>query len=79
MNDLEKQAIANQVGFLICELRKKKRMTQSQFAVVLNANQRDISWWESGKVLPPSRALYAMCLRFNLELSYFDVREKACV
>ena len=48
-------------GTFIAECRKKKNLTQAQLAEKLNITDRAISKWETGKAMPDSDIMLALC------------------
>ena len=49
------------IGKFITECRKKKNLTQAQLAEKLNLTNRAISKWETGKAMPDSDIMLALC------------------
>ena len=49
------------IGKFIAECRKKEGMTQMQLAEKLNITDRAVSKWETGKALPDSSIMLALC------------------
>ena len=49
------------VGKFIAERRKEKDLTQAQLAEKLNLTDRAISKWETGKGMPDSSVMLALC------------------
>lgn len=54
----------------ICELRKEKKMTQSELAEKLHYSDKAISRWERGDTMPSIEILCSLCELFNVELNY---------
>lgn len=54
----------------IKEIRKSRKMTQKQLAVLLNTSQSTISSYESGKTLILTAFLYEMCIKLNISADY---------
>ena len=61
------------VGKFITECRKKKNLTQAQLAEKLNLTDRAISKWETGKAMPDSDIMLALC-----EILEIHVNELLC-
>ena len=51
----------SKIGKFITECRKKKNLTQAQLAEKLNLTNRAISKWETGKAMPDSDIMLALC------------------
>ncbi len=49
------------IGKFIAACRKKKNLTQMQLAEKLNITDRAVSKWETGKALPDSSIMLALC------------------
>ncbi|MBR4057408.1 MAG: helix-turn-helix transcriptional regulator [Oscillospiraceae bacterium] len=49
------------IGKFIAGCRKKKNLTQMQLAEKLNITDRAVSKWETGKALPDSSIMLALC------------------
>ena len=49
------------IGKFIAECRKKNNLTQMQLAEKLNITDRAVSKWETGKTLPDSSIMLALC------------------
>ena len=50
-----------EIGNLITELRKKKKMTQSKLAGELGVTDKSVSKWENGKSLPDTKIMPRLC------------------
>jgi len=61
------------IGKFITECRKKKNLTQAQLAEKLNLTDRAISKWETGKAMPDSDIMLALC-----EILEIHVNELLC-
>jgi len=61
------------IGKFITECRKKKNLTQAQLAEKLNITDRAISKWETGKAMPDSDIMLALC-----EILEIHVNELLC-
>ncbi|MBQ2963393.1 MAG: helix-turn-helix transcriptional regulator [Clostridia bacterium] len=49
------------IGRFIAECRKNKNLTQAQLAEKLNITDRAVSKWETGKAMPDSSIMLALC------------------
>ena len=49
------------IGKFIAECRKKENLTQVQLAEKLNITDRAVSKWETGKAMPDSSIMLALC------------------
>ncbi len=56
------------VGSFLKELRKSKKMTQEQVAVLFGVSQRSVSRWENGKTLPDISVLIELSDYYNVDL-----------
>lgn len=54
----------------ISELRKEKKMTQSELADKLHYSDKAISRWERGDTMPSIEVLCELCNLFGVELQY---------
>ena len=61
------------IGKFITECRKKKNLTQAQLAEKLNLTDRAVSKWETGKAMPDSDIMLALC-----EILEIHVNELLC-
>ncbi|MBE7082232.1 MAG: helix-turn-helix transcriptional regulator [Clostridiales bacterium] len=59
-----------EIAKLIKELRKEKKLTQTELAKLLNTTQDTISLWELGKSLPSVIDLVNLCKIFNVSADY---------
>ena len=50
-----------EIGTLIARCRKEKKLTQAQLAEKLNITDRAVSKWETGKSMPDSSIMLALC------------------
>jgi len=57
-------------GKILKELRKDKKLTQTEFAVFLCTTQDSISLWELGKSLPDILTLIKIAKFFNVSTDY---------
>ena len=49
------------IGRFVAECRKNKNLTQAQLAEKLNITDRAVSKWETGKAMPDSSIMLALC------------------
>ena len=49
------------IGKFIAKRRKEKKLTQAQLAEKLNITDRAVSKWETGKSMPDSYIMLALC------------------
>lgn len=61
---------AKSIGALICKLRKKHGMTQSQLAEVLNISDKTVSRWENGIGYPEVMQFPALASIFGVSVDY---------
>ena len=54
------------IGRFIAECRKKNNMTQMQLAESLNITDRAVSKWETGKAMPDSSIMLALCKELQI-------------
>ncbi|MFA6755987.1 MAG: helix-turn-helix transcriptional regulator [Bacilli bacterium] len=66
-----KQTIAKN----LVELRKAKKLTQSELAQKLNYSDKAISKWETGETLPDIEILYNLCKLYGVTLDYLTSNE----
>lgn len=57
------------IGKFIAECRKKNNLTQMQLAEKLNITDRAVSKWETGKALPDSSIMLALCDILNITVN----------
>lgn len=57
------------IGKFIAECRKKNNLTQMQLAEKLNITDRAVSKWETGKTLPDSSIMLALCDILNITVN----------
>lgn len=50
------------------ELRKKKGVTQTQFASLIGVTQKNIGSWEERRAIPPLELVYRISQLFNVRL-----------
>ena len=58
----------NLIGNLICEARKKKKLTQQELAKLLNVSDKTISAWETGKNSPDLGVLKNVSKYLDIDL-----------
>ena len=71
MVDLTHDMCNNQImnlGNNICFLRKKKKLTQEQFAEMMEVTRQTVSRWETDEVVPELDRLTQMCTVFSCTL-----------
>ena len=61
---------SNVLGKRLCELRKKNMVQQEKLAEVLEKSVPMISYYESGKRVPPPDVLFAICEFFRVSSDY---------
>lgn len=66
------------LGTNISFLRKQKKMTQEQFAEIMNVTRQTVSRWESDEVIPELVKLVDMCTVFTCKLDTL-VRENLSI
>lgn len=54
----------------ICSLRKREKLTQSEFAEQIGYSDKAVSKWERGESLPDAEVLYKIALFFNVSIEY---------
>ncbi len=57
------------IGRFIAERRKKANLTQMQLAEKLNITDRAVSKWETGKALPDTSIMLALCDVLNITVN----------
>lgn len=67
------------IGDKITTLRKKNKMTQSDFADALYVTHQAVSKWENGKSIPSIEVLYQITQLFHVSIDYLlddaDIKE----
>lgn len=58
------------IGINISELRKSRKMTQADLALMLNYSDKAISRWEKGNTLPDIDVLLKICDIFGVQFEY---------
>ncbi len=58
------------IGKTIKELRREKKMSQTELAKLLYTSQDTISLWECGKSLPDVQSIIKMTKIFNVSSDY---------
>lgn len=64
------------VGKFIAECRKSKNMTQAELAKKLNITDRAVSKWETGKGMPDSSLMLALCDALGISVNELLSGEK---
>ena len=59
----------NKLGAIICELRKKKGLTQKDLAEALNVSDKAVSRWETGNSYPDLDMIFEISKYFNVTFS----------
>lgn len=67
---------SSKVGRFIAECRKSKNMTQAELAKKLNITDRAISKWETGKGMPDSSIMLALCDALGISVNELLSGEK---
>ena len=57
------------IGRFIADCRKKKGLTQMQLAEKLNITDRAVSKWETGKAMPDSSIMLALCRQLSISVN----------
>ena len=57
------------IGKFICELRKKKSLTQSELASMLGVTDKAVSRWETGKGLPEASIMIPLCKELEITVN----------
>lgn len=57
-----------EIGNLITELRKEKKLTQSKLAEALGVTDKSVSKWENGKSLPDTKIMPRLCEILGISL-----------
>lgn len=60
----------NTLGEKIRQLRKERKLSQTQLAEILSTSQDTVSLWEIGKSLPDVNSIIAMCRYFEVSADY---------
>lgn len=58
------------------ELRKQKKLSQTELARMLNVHQTAISQWETGRTEPDTEIQKELADTFNVSLDYLMMRDK---
>ena len=58
------------IGMRIKEIRKRKKLTQNDLALLLNTSQSTISSYEHGKTIILTAFLYEMCTKLDVSANY---------
>jgi transcriptional regulator with XRE-family HTH domain len=65
------------LGKKIKMFRTEKEMTQEEMAKRLGAFRYQLSSWEKGKKLIPTKYLLKICKEFQINLEYFDIYQES--
>mgnify|MGYP001119719589 FL=1 len=57
------------IGKFIAELRKEKKLTQEELAVLLGVSNKSVSRWENGKNLPDAALYQPLCHALGISLT----------
>lgn len=57
------------IGKFIAECRKKNNLTQMQLAEKLNITDRAVSKWETGRAMPDSSLMLALCRELKISVN----------
>ena len=68
--------VYKKIGMRIKLHRVKMGLTQTELAKKVGAGQATVNDWESGKKLPSLSKAYMLCEIFNVEMDFFDLKEK---
>lgn len=63
-------------GSTIHDLRKEKRVSQTELAKMVHVSQATVTAWETGKAEPSSSALNSLANYFNVSSDYLLGRTK---
>ncbi|MCC4467310.1 helix-turn-helix domain-containing protein [Limosilactobacillus reuteri] len=63
-------------GSKIHDLRKEKRVSQTELAKMVHVSQATVTAWETGKAEPSSSALNALANYFNVSTDYLLGRKE---
>ena len=66
LKELDKKLI----GTRIKEIRKMKKLTQSELAELLHTSQSTISSYENGNTIILTAFIYEMCIKLNVSMNY---------
>lgn len=58
------------IGQTVRNLRKQKRMSQTELAKILHVSQQTVTAWETGKAEPSSSAVSNLADYFNVTTDY---------
>lgn len=58
------------IGQTIRDLRKQKRMSQTELAKIIHVSQQTVTAWETGKAEPASSAVSNLADYFNVTTDY---------
>lgn len=63
------------IGQTIKDLRKSKKMSQTELATILHVSQQTITAWETGKAEPSSSTISSLADYFNVTTDYLLKRK----
>src|SRR5574344_273530 len=72
---IDMENIKQKIAKNLVELRKGKKLTQSELAQKLNYSDKAISKWETGETLPDIEILYNLCKLYGVTLDYLTSNE----
>lgn len=58
------------IGQTIRDLRKQRKMSQTELAKILHVSQQTVTAWETGKAEPSSSAISSLADYFNVTTDY---------
>lgn len=58
------------IGYKIKELRLENNLSQAKLGELLLVSQDTISIWETGKALPSTEYIIAICKKFDISADY---------
>jgi len=64
------------LGKKIKLLRIDKDLTQEEMAHNIGAYRYQVSQWENGLQIIPTKYLFEICQKFDINLDYFDIYKK---
>lgn len=60
-----------EIGNFISQLRKDKKMTQSELGDKLGVTNKRVSRWENGNYLPDISTMQLLCAEFDISINEF--------
>ena len=67
----EDREMADRIGQKIKGIRAKHEMTQEEFAREIDTTAHVVAMWESQSVVPSTKSLMKMSMRFGLSVDWF--------